>query len=70
MTLTLHQTVTNYLAASVMSGDAFGKAAVNDRMLYHDLCRGRVPRSALHDRVMAYMSDNAPSVPIINHFNN
>ncbi|WP_162987171.1 hypothetical protein [Sphingomonas paeninsulae] len=70
MTLTLRQSVTNYLAVSMISGDAFGKAAVNDRMLYTDLCNGRVLRSALHDRVLQYMTDNEPAAPVVNLFAN
>jgi hypothetical protein len=74
MTLTLCQTVTNYLAASIMSDHGltceydFGDAAVNDSNLYDDLLHGYIPSPALNDRVLKYMNDNEPSAPIINLF--
>lgn len=74
MTLTLCQTVTNYLAASIMSDHGltseydFGIAAVNYSNLYDDLLTGRTVSQALNDRVLRYMNDNEPSAPIVNLF--
>lgn len=51
--------VDRFLRISGMSATRFGRLAVNDPALVHDLRRGRVPRAATMARIEAFIEAQA-----------
>ena len=57
--MTLLRKIERYLRATDMPATRFGRLAVNDPRLVHDLRRGRQPGRTIRERIDAFIDGSA-----------